>query len=104
MLKALQVSARTLGILISLGGSLLISPGAAAALQASLPPAVQVVAGDGVSLQQAASRARKQHGGKVVKAETVTLQGREVHQIRLVNGGRVSTVIIDAASGQEITR
>lgn len=56
-----------------------------------------------VSLQQAAAMAKQNHGGKVVKAETQSRGGRLVHHIRLVNNGRVKTVLIDAQTGQELS-
>ena len=62
-----------------------------------------VLAGNTVSLQQAAARVKQSHGGKVVKAETRMREGRQVHHIRLINNGRVKTVLIDAATGQEVS-
>ncbi len=62
-----------------------------------------VLAGNTVSLQQAAARVKQNHGGKVVKAETRTRGGRQVHHIRLINNGRVKTVLIDAITGQEVS-
>lgn len=56
-----------------------------------------------VSLQQAAVTAKQNHGGKVVKAETRDRDGRLVHLIRLINHGRVKTVLIDAQTGQELS-
>lgn len=61
------------------------------------------LAANEVSLQQAAAIAKQDHGGKVVKAETRDRDGRLVHFIRLINNGRVKTVLIDAESGQEIS-
>ncbi|WP_299197242.1 PepSY domain-containing protein [uncultured Amphritea sp.] len=60
-------------------------------------------AANAVSLQQAAATAKQNHGGKVVKAETQNRGGRLVHHIRLVNNGRVKTVLIDAETGQELS-
>ncbi|BBB24792.1 PepSY domain-containing protein [Amphritea japonica] len=62
-----------------------------------------VLAGNTVSLQQAAASVKQSHGGKVVKAETRTRGGRQVHHIRLIKTGRVKTVLIDAATGQEVS-
>ncbi len=61
------------------------------------------IAANRVSLQQAAAMAKQNHGGKVVKAETLSRGGRLVHHIRLVNNGRVKTVLIDAETGQELS-
>ncbi|SEQ27272.1 Peptidase propeptide and YPEB domain-containing protein [Amphritea atlantica] len=62
-----------------------------------------VFAANRVSLQQAAATARQNHGGKVVKAETRNRGGRIVHFIRLINNGRVKTIMIDAETGQELS-
>ncbi len=56
-----------------------------------------------VSLQQAAAIAKQNYGGQVVKAETQRRAGRTIHHIRLVNNGRVKTVLIDAETGQELS-
>lgn len=64
-------------------------------------PALELAAG-AVTLQQAAAKVRKQHGGKVVKAETRTRNGKPVHHIRIVKDGRVKTLIIDAATGNTL--
>ncbi|MEH6579541.1 MAG: PepSY domain-containing protein [Amphritea sp.] len=104
MFKALQQYIRSLGVVMLLGSSVLAPSGAIAEQNPGITESALVVAGGGISLQQAAGKARKQHGGKVIKAETVSQGGRKVHQIRLVKDGRVSTVNIDAASGGEISR
>lgn len=62
-----------------------------------------VLAANKVSLQQAATRVKQSHGGKVVKAETRNRGGRQIHHIRLINNGRVKTVLIDATTGQEVS-
>ncbi|RRC99006.1 PepSY domain-containing protein [Amphritea balenae] len=62
-----------------------------------------VLAAADVSLKHAAAMAKKSHGGKVVKAETKNRGGRKVHHIRLVNEGRVKTIVIDAATGREVS-
>ncbi|WP_164549035.1 PepSY domain-containing protein [Amphritea opalescens] len=62
-----------------------------------------MLAANSVSLPQAAKIAKHNYGGKVVKAETQKRGGRLVHHIRLINKGRVKTVLIDAGSGQVIS-
>lgn len=54
----------------------------------------------GISLQQAVQIALRQHEGRVVRAETISRNGRRVHEIRILgDDGRVRTVRIDAQSG-----
>jgi uncharacterized membrane protein YkoI len=56
--------------------------------------------GGGVSLQQATAMARRQFPGQVVKAETVRVGDRLVHEIRILGeDGRVRNVRIDAETG-----
>lgn len=69
---------------------------------AALAEPVAQLAGGGVTLQQAAAKARKQHGGKVVKAETRPGNGNQVHHIRVVKDGRVKTLMYDAATGKQL--
>ena len=63
-----------------------------------------ILAGGTVSLQGAAAKAKQSHGGKVVKAETKSRGGKQIHHIRLVKDGRVKTILIDAATGKELSR
>jgi uncharacterized membrane protein YkoI len=54
----------------------------------------------GVSLDQAAEMAQRRYRAKAVKAETVLIGERRVHQIRLLSPeGKVWTVRVDAESG-----
>ena len=54
----------------------------------------------GVSLAQATSMAQGRYRGRVVKAETVQMGDRLVHEIRILgDDGRVRTVRIDAQTG-----
>lgn len=80
---------------------------AAARLPVEKTPEVRVapimLAANTVSLQQAAAKAKQSYGGKVVKAETRGRGGRQIHHIRLINNGRVKTVLIDATTGQEVS-
>jgi uncharacterized membrane protein YkoI len=57
--------------------------------------------GGGVSLQQATSMAQMRYPGRVVRAETVQMGDRLVHEIRILgDDGRVRTVRIDAQTGR----
>ena len=59
------------------------------------------MASDGVSLDEAAARVRRQTGGRIIKASSRTSNGRTVHYIRVLTAdGRVFTVRVDAASGR----
>lgn len=54
-----------------------------------------------VTLQEAVAMATRRFDGRVVRAETKTLNGVRVHEIRLLDdSGRVRTVRIDAQTGQ----
>ena len=60
---------------------------------------------EGVSLDEAISRARRQSDGKVLAAETVRVGGRNVHRIKiLTSDGRVKRVQIDADTGRPAAR
>jgi uncharacterized membrane protein YkoI len=58
----------------------------------------------GMSLGQAVAMVQARYGAKSVRASTIEMNGRIVHEIRLrsADGSRVWTVHVDAASGQEI--
>ena len=54
----------------------------------------------GISLSQATAMAQGRYPGRVVRAETVTMGDRVVHEIRILgNDGRVRTVRVDAQTG-----
>ena len=57
----------------------------------------------GMSLGQAVATVQARYGAKSVRAATVEMNGRTVHEIRLrsADGSRVWTVHVDAATGQE---
>lgn len=57
-----------------------------------------------LSLQQAVAKVQAQHGGDVVKAETVDVAGRTAYRIRIVKNGRVKEFLLDASSGEPIKR
>jgi len=63
-------------------------------------------AGNGtISLDQAVSQARQQHKGKVLSADTITVNGRKVYRIKILTpDGRVKRTQIDARSGQPQSR
>jgi hypothetical protein len=61
--------------------------------------------GRGISLDEAVSRARRQSNGKILSAETVQVDGRRVHRIKiLTRDGRVTRMEIDADSGRPAPR
>jgi uncharacterized membrane protein YkoI len=61
--------------------------------------------GRGISLDEAVSRARRQSDGKILSAETVRMDGRRVHRIKLLTpDGRVTRVELDAETGRPATR
>jgi hypothetical protein len=54
----------------------------------------------GISLDEAVSRMRQKSNGKVLSAETVRVDGRKVHRIKiLTKDGRVKRKQIDAETG-----
>jgi hypothetical protein len=56
--------------------------------------------GGGISLAQATSMAQSRYQGRVVRAETVQMGDRVVHEIRILDDdGRVRTVRVDAQTG-----
>jgi len=60
---------------------------------------------NGISLDEAVSRVRRQSGGKILSAETVHVDGRRVHRIKvLTTNGRVTLVDIDADTGRPASR
>ena len=59
----------------------------------------------GISLEEAVSRARRQPDDKILSAETVSVDGRRVHSIKvLTSRGRVKRVQIDADTGRPAAR
>jgi hypothetical protein len=84
--------------------------GASAMAQTDMPPEGVaepfefsiVQRGAGISLQEAVQMATEQRPGRVVRAVTVEVGGRRVHEIRILleEGGRVVTVRIDAQTGE----
>ena len=61
--------------------------------------------GRGISLDEAVSRARRQSDGKILSAETVRVDGRRVHRIKILTpDGRVTRVEMDAETGRPARR
>ena len=59
----------------------------------------------GISLDEAVAKARRQHKGKVLSAETIRVDGRKVHRIKiLTKDGRVKRTEIDAGTGKKKKR
>jgi uncharacterized membrane protein YkoI len=59
----------------------------------------------GISLDEAIARARRESDGKVISAETVPQGDRNVHRIKiLTRDGRVKRMQYDAASGRPAPR
>jgi uncharacterized membrane protein YkoI len=56
---------------------------------------------DGISLDEAVSRAERQYRARVVRTDVVDEDGRTVYVLKLLSeDGRVFTVRIDAATGR----
>jgi uncharacterized membrane protein YkoI len=59
----------------------------------------------GISLDEAVSRVRRQSDDNILSAETVRVDGRRVHRIKvLTSQGRVKHVQIDADTGRPAAR
>jgi uncharacterized membrane protein YkoI len=93
-------------ILVSLGIS---SPGQARSLPgpesagSSLPAwlGARAEVHDGISLDEAVSRAERQYRARVVRTDVQDEDGRKVYVLKLLSeDGRVFTVRIDAATGR----
>jgi len=65
------------------------------------PPRLEAAPLDGISLDQAVSRAEAQYHARVVRTEVVDEDGRKVYVLKLLSeNGRVFTVRVDANSGR----
>ncbi len=53
-----------------------------------------------IVMNEAVEIAKKAYGGKVVKADKLTLKTGLAYRIRLVNNGHVKEVLVDATSGE----
>ena len=59
----------------------------------------------GVSMHEAIAQARQRNKGKVLSAETIRIDGRNVHYIKiLTNDGRVKRSRFDARTGKNLPR
>ena len=76
-------------------------PGARPAGSAAPERAVVAVARDGISLDEAVSRAERQYHARVVRTDVQDEDGRKVYVLKLLSeDGRVFTVRVDAQSGR----
>ena len=58
---------------------------------------------DSISLDEAVAKARRKNKGKVLSAETIRKDGRQVHSIKiLTKDGRVKRIRIDARTGKKM--
>lgn len=59
----------------------------------------------GMTLDEAVEQARRQNRGKVIAAETIRIDGRKVHRVKILTGdGRVKRSQYDARSGRSESR
>jgi hypothetical protein len=76
-------------------------PGLRPAGAAAAEQAVVAAARDGISLDEAVSRAERQYHARVVRTDVQDEDGRKVYVLKLLSeDGRVFTVRIDAQSGR----
>jgi hypothetical protein len=105
----MRVGARVAGLAAALAAASAFAlpanarPRSAAFLLAQTEPLAQLFPaqrGGGISLAQATSMAQSRYQGRVVRAETVQMGDRIVHEIRILDDdGRVRTVRVDAQTG-----
>ena len=63
--------------------------------------AIWAIVNDGISLDEAVSRAERQYQARVVRTDVQDEDGRKVYVLKLLSeDGRVFTVRIDAATGR----
>jgi uncharacterized membrane protein YkoI len=96
------VSLVALGLSLSLAPSIEARslPGAGGAGDGVGQLAVRAEARDGISLDEAVSRAERQYKARVVRTDVQDEDGRKVYVLKLLSeDGRVFTVRIDAGSG-----
>lgn len=76
-------------------------PGPQPAGAAAAGPALVAAIHDGISLDEAVSRAERQYHARVVRTDVQDEDGRKVYVLKLLSeDGRVFTVRIDAQSGR----
>jgi len=85
---------------------LLLATGPVAAARPHHPYLLVAQRDNGVSLDEAVAQARRKNKkGKVLSAETVRVNGRKVHRIKvLTRDGRVKRTQVDAGNGQKNKR
>ena len=85
---------------------LLLATGPVSAAPSHHPYLLVAQRGNDVSLDEAVAQARqKNRKGKVLSAETVRVNGRKVHRIKiLTKDGRVKRTQVDAGTGQNKQR
>ncbi|MEO8465780.1 MAG: PepSY domain-containing protein [Gammaproteobacteria bacterium] len=87
-------------VLLAAGGALAQPRQALTQFDSESPIKAFAAQRGGVSLGQATSMARGRYPGRVVRAETVMMGDRVVHEIRILgDDGRVRTVRVDAQTG-----
>ncbi|HPF27244.1 MAG TPA: hypothetical protein P5528_06720 [Steroidobacteraceae bacterium] len=61
---------------------------------------LHVALADGISIDEAVSRAERRYGARVVRAETIERDGRQIYVLRMLSDdGRVFVVRIAASNG-----
>lgn len=99
MFRQFGLSAMTALGALGLSALLAISP-AVSAQPAANPVLTMQLAANSISLQQAVARVKKQYGGRVLKAEPVSVKGKAGYRIRMMNDGRIREFLVDANSGK----
>lgn len=98
MFRQFGLSAATALGALGLSVVLAISPSVSAQPVANPVSPIQLAAG-AISLQQAVAKVKKQYGGRVLKAEPVSVKGKTGYRIRMMNDGRIREFLVDANSG-----
>jgi hypothetical protein len=89
-----------LAALLCVGGGALAQRPALFQFDGEAPVKAFAAQRGGISLSQATAMAQGRYQGRVVRAETVMIGDRIVHEIRILgNDGRVRTVRVDAQTG-----
>ncbi len=93
--------AATVALLFAAAGAAEARPRALTLVQAdAVAQLFPTQRGGGMSLAQATALAQSRFQGRVVRAETIQMGDRVVHEIRILgDDGRVRTVRIDAQTG-----
>lgn len=99
MFRQFGFSAVTALGVLGLSAVLAVSPAVSAQPAANLVAPTQLAASS-ISLQQAVAQVKKQYGGRVLKAESVSIKGKAGYRIRMMNDGRIREFLVDAQSGK----